>query len=405
MEQKIDGGYGWTVCAIACWLSASFGMADYGYSIIVGPLTKELKSSLAVISLGGELIPIVQYVFAPLYSLVGSTFGHRRALVVALILAPVSLACSGFVTNTWPFIVTYCILPGFFYGQMNLSAMSVTITYFDKKLDVANGLFKGAQTLGIMVHTMPVNYLALNYDHKLNSIYMMSLFVVCLLLMPFFYPSTKDVDPKQAMGNPRQPVDLVAAVLFYASIIFFWFGFYMTYTLVVEMIEFQSIRKITTNERGLIVLGHALANGSVRIIAPLVTHSFKIPPQLICACFSIINTMVMMAFSMVTDYYALLFLVFLCGVCNAPPSAFDAGIATQLLGPTRRGQALWILYMCMGIGHIPGAPLAGFFYKLFGVYFWSLTGSAVSYFIAACCNILSHLRCQRVAYEKMSSIR
>ena len=404
METKIDGGYGWTICAIACWMSASFGMADDGFSLIVGLLTKELNDSLALVSLGGALIATIQCILAPIYSLVGNLLGHREALTISLILAPISLGLSGFVTNTSLFIASYCIVPGLCYGQISLSALSIMISYFDKKLTIANGLFKGALTLGIVVHSMPVNYLALNYNPvKYNSMYMMSLFLTCLLLMPFFYPQTKSVHHAQGTSDDSQNKTFhpVPAFLFYISVLFYWIGFYMTYTLIVEMVEFQAIRKITSFERSVIVLGHAMANGSSRMVGPIISQYWNIPSQLMCACFLIVNICVTMGFIIVTDFYVLLTLVILFGICTGPSAAFDTGIALELLGPNRDELAISILYVCMGIGHMPGAPLAGYLYEISESYFWSLTGCALCHLISACCNILSDLYRQRIGYEKL----
>ena len=141
-------------------------MADFGFNIIVGPLTTEFNASLIVMLLGGQLIPTIQCLFGPIYSLIGSYMGHRKALVTSLVVTSISLGYSGFVTDTLLFIAFYCVVPGLCYGQINQSAMSILITYFDKKLAIVNGLYKGMWVLGALIHTMPLNYLALNYNLK-----------------------------------------------------------------------------------------------------------------------------------------------------------------------------------------------------------------------------------------------
>ena len=85
--MKPEGGYFWVVCAIACWLSSSFGTLEDTFSILLGPLAHEFQTSLAIMSLGGELIGMVQYVLAPLYGMVGKIVGYRRCLIVACVLA------------------------------------------------------------------------------------------------------------------------------------------------------------------------------------------------------------------------------------------------------------------------------------------------------------------------------
>ena len=82
---------------------------------------------------------------------------------------------------------------------------------------------------------------------------------------------------------------------FYASVVFYWIGYYLTYALFVEMVELQAKRAITSLERDFIVLGHAMANGSIRMISPIIGHFMNIPPQLLCACCLIINAFILVA--------------------------------------------------------------------------------------------------------------
>ena len=62
-----DGGYGWIICAIACVIAGSFGTMDFGFAVVLGPLTNYFDAPLEVMALGGDLIVVAQYCFAPLF--------------------------------------------------------------------------------------------------------------------------------------------------------------------------------------------------------------------------------------------------------------------------------------------------------------------------------------------------
>ena len=63
-----DGGYGWLVCLIASTVQMGIGGAEYGFGVILGPYAQHFKSSLSVISMGGELLLVMQFLLGPLYS-------------------------------------------------------------------------------------------------------------------------------------------------------------------------------------------------------------------------------------------------------------------------------------------------------------------------------------------------
>ena len=63
-----DGGYGWLVCLIASTVQMGIGGAEYGFGVILGPYAQHFKSSLSVISMGGELLLVMQFLLGPLHS-------------------------------------------------------------------------------------------------------------------------------------------------------------------------------------------------------------------------------------------------------------------------------------------------------------------------------------------------
>ena len=435
--MKPEGGYGWVVCAIACWLSSSFGTLEYTFSILIGPLAHEFHTSLTIMSLGGELIGIVQYVLAPLYGMVGKVVGYRRCLIVACVLAPISIGASAMVNDVTAYIFLYCVVPGLCVGQINLSGVMILNSYFDKKLVIAHGFYKGAMYLGVMLHSMSVNYLVLNYQHQYVSYYMMSVFLVGLLLMPFFYPFQKgNTDFEKESGTIESPpleleksgkakrkshsweeeiskfgfgsyimekiwkkLKEISAwsvignwhgCLFYLGVILYYTGFMMFYMLVVEMIESKVTREITPTKRGMITLTHSLVNGSFRMVSAFAAHYLNIQPQLLASFALMANVVVLVAFAFVNDYYWLLILVALFGMCSAPYSAFTAPTTISLFGTDASGQTLGVLYACLGLGCIPGAPLAGFVYEHLGNYQWTVLGSAMCYLLASIRNFSSY---------------
>ena len=172
MVSQLDGEYGWIVLVIACCLSIMFGTFDYGFSVILGPFAEHFKISTWILSLGGEMIVVIQHFFAPIFAYLGKRFGYRRTLIATCLVAPVSIAASGFAPDAYTFMALFCIVTGFCLGQMQLSSVMILNSYFDKKLVVAHGILTGSQTLGTAAMSVGIDFLAIDYGivhkHKIN---------------------------------------------------------------------------------------------------------------------------------------------------------------------------------------------------------------------------------------------
>ena len=178
--------------------------------------------------------------------------------------------------------------------------------------------------------------------------------------------------------------------LFYLGVVFYYTGFMMFYLLLVETFESKVTKEITTSERGMIIFVQSFANGVCRMVSAFTAHYFNINPQILASTALLGNAAVLTAFAFSTNYYVLLVLVVLFGMFNAPYSAFTAPTTIRLFGTEASGQTLGILYVCVGLGCIPGAPLAGFIFENLGSYRFAELGSALCYLLVAICNLCSH---------------
>ena len=181
MVSQPDGGYGWIVCAIACWISSCFGTFDYGFGVILGPSAEYFQMAPSIMSLGGELISIVQYLLAPAFAYLGGWFGYRKTLTVACAMATISIISSGFVKEAFTFITFFCIVPGLCFGQMMLSSTMILNTYFDKNLVLVHGFYTGAMTLGTTFPSVAINFLVMDYGLLQVTMFLASMFLVCFL--------------------------------------------------------------------------------------------------------------------------------------------------------------------------------------------------------------------------------
>ena len=334
MAELTKGLYGWVICAIACWISSSFGTIHNCFSIIIGPLVKEFDTSLVTMSAGWESIDALLFLMAPISAMIGKYLGHRTALTTSIILASTSIGCSALVKRDWQFILLYCILPGMCFSVMNICSVLTLITYFDEKFGIAMGLYKGSTRLGSVLHSMPINFLALHYGHEYNSVYMAILFLTCLSLMPLFYPNPVQKESR-AKTNTYEPIQnegfaIWTRWLFYVHLLFYRIGWAMIYGFIVELVEFQSIRKITTFERSLIIWTYTFVGGTYSILAPIIAYCLNIAPQLMVVIHLLLVSLIVMLLTTTTNFYCLLALVGVSGMCNVTTPTFAAPTSLAL---------------------------------------------------------------------------
>ena len=395
MASPPDGGYGWVILAIACYQSSSLGTLDFGFSVILGPFAQHFHTSTTILSLGGEMIGVIQYLLAPLFAHLGQHFGYRKTLIVACTVVPLSIASSGFVQDAYSFVVLFCLVTGLCFGQMLLSTVMILDTYFDKKLVLAHGFFTAAMTMGATLPSVVINFLAIDYGLTHVSMFLASMFLVCLLMMPFFYPFAPDPlmeeRSKQTTSKIRdwKTYCNFHGILFYGSVTLFYFGFMMSYMYLVEIVEYQSAEVITTTQRSLVVLTFSLVNAPAKVIVSLATNYFDIAPQLVASTGLFLNCAVLTSLAYVNSFYIQVALIALFGIFNAPTSAFTVPTAIKLFGKDNSDKAIGILYVCVGLGCIPGAPLTGLIFDQTETYMYGLFGSALLYLLAGSCNIVS----------------
>ena len=406
-----DGGYGWIVCGIACLISSAFGTMDYGFITMMGPLIEYFKTTPEVMSLGGSFISVVQYLFAPLFCDLARRFGPRVPLLFACLIAAGSIVTSTFPGDVSSFIILFCVVPGLCFGQMLLSSVMILNTYFDKKIVIAHGFFNAAMTLGTMLPSVIENILIKKIGIFYVTVFLGSIFILCTILLPFF-KSYKHVNEKHEDSNQHKGegvtktpshgsggrqtsiwsvVGNLHGILFFSSIILYWVAFNMSFMYLVEIVEFQSIPKVTLAQRSMVVFLFCLINGTSRVLAGFIATFAKIPPQLMASIGLIINSAVVVLIGVVNNYYYIMIFILLYGILVAPSSAFFAPTTIKLFGVEHSDRAIAIQYLCVGIGLIPGGPIGGIIFKMTQNYLATLSVSAVFFFLSAVCNIGSFL--------------
>jgi MFS family permease len=135
--------YGWWMVVVAgIGLCLSYGpVIVYSFSVFIKPLTLELHSSRASISLAFTLANLVQSISSPLTGRLADRFGARRVILVSTVIFALLLIFSHLLpAKLWSFYLFFCLLGFVGSGPAPIPYVKVISRWFDRHRGLALGL-------------------------------------------------------------------------------------------------------------------------------------------------------------------------------------------------------------------------------------------------------------------------
>ena len=415
-----DGGYGWVVCLIGSLIHAGIGGFEYSFGVILKPYADHYKASLSFVSFGGELAVIIQCLFGIVYANLAAKFGYQQVILVGCLASTLSFACCAMVSNIYLFVLTFCLIPGLGFG-LGVTGSTLTInSYFDSKRAIANGIFSGASSLGTMVLSYVMNWIIQSIGIFYIPVLFAGVFAFFCGLTIFMKPyehleprllQESDSEDDQTVNfdssDDERPFlerlksffhDFCAwryigtphGLLFIASVIFFYIGLNMAIIYMVEIVTYRLDKPMNPENRGYILMAYSLANGFGRILAGCVTDWFKIGPQLVSSVGVLIGSACLTLMLTASSWTTLLLLVGLQGLFFSSFSGLRATSTIRLFGAKNMTKCIGMMYVAIGIGSIPGAPISGWIFEATGGYDWVIVSATACYFLSFLCNLTSH---------------
>jgi MFS family permease len=143
MSERPRFFYGWWIVVVSA-IGLGLGYAPiivYSFGVFIKPLTQELHSNRASISLAFTLANLLQSVSSPLAGRLADRFGARRVILLSTVILAVLLVSSHLVSaKLWDFYVFYGLLGFVGSGPAPIPYVKVISRWFDRRRGLALGL-------------------------------------------------------------------------------------------------------------------------------------------------------------------------------------------------------------------------------------------------------------------------
>jgi MFS family permease len=143
MSERPKFFYGWWIVAVSA-IGLGLGYAPiivYSFGVFIKPLTQELHSNRASISLAFTLANLLQSVSSPLAGRLADRFGARRVILLSSVIFALLLVSSHLISpKLWDFYVFYGLLGFVGSGPAPIPYVKVISCWFDRRRGLALGL-------------------------------------------------------------------------------------------------------------------------------------------------------------------------------------------------------------------------------------------------------------------------
>lgn len=143
MTERPKFFYGWWIVAVSA-IGLGLGYAPiivYSFGVFIKPLTQELHSNRASISLAFTLANLLQSVSSPLAGRLADRFGARRVILLSSVIFALLLVSSHLLSpKLWDFYAFYGLLGFVGSGPAPIPYVKVISRWFDRRRGLALGL-------------------------------------------------------------------------------------------------------------------------------------------------------------------------------------------------------------------------------------------------------------------------
>jgi MFS family permease len=143
MSKRPRFFYGWWIVVVSA-IGLGLGYAPiivYSFGVFIKPLTQELHSNRASISLAFTLANLLQSVSSPLAGRLADRFGARRVILLSTVILALLLVSSHLLSaKLWDFYVFYGLLGFVGSGPAPIPYVKVISRWFDRRRGLALGL-------------------------------------------------------------------------------------------------------------------------------------------------------------------------------------------------------------------------------------------------------------------------
>jgi MFS family permease len=210
MSERPRFFYGWWIVVVSA-IGLGFGYAPiivYSFGVFIKPLTQELHSNRAGISLAFTLANLLQSVSSPLAGRLADRFGARRVILLSTVILALLLVSSHLLSaRLRDFYIFYGLLSFVGSGPAPIPYVKVISRWFDRRRGLALGLTMfGIGSGAILMPALAQRLIAMLGWRSTYMIIGLLVLVVSVPLVAFFLkesPEEMGLLPDGAIATPQ----------------------------------------------------------------------------------------------------------------------------------------------------------------------------------------------------------
>ena len=400
-----DGGWGWLIC-LACWIGwLVIGGITNSFGILLPSLKIYFHQNTRVMSMIGTLLAGICGFLGPAIACFINRFGLRAVYMAGSIVTAVSLFASTFSHNAYVFFATYGIFAGIGISLIVLPISIGCNYYFDKKLSLATGISKTGGGFGNIIFPPLVGFILETFDWK-AAVYFFAAIAIssgffAALIKPLEVIQTKrdkenvtkfddekmildSINPKSGetdsrhhevedTDDPKQRRILQRlvcsinldfwkdpAILFFLSSRFFGNLSSATFKMFLPLILVE--HQFSIVQASLMFTAYGVPNMFSRFIFGAIMDHPRVDCLVLNAISFISNAIILSIFAITDNFTALIIIVGLTGILNAPFQVNTSIALGKMLPIQKIASASGYSALAMGIGQIIGPVGAGYLF-------------------------------------------
>ena len=385
--------YGWVVAILGAFVLFIAGNFQYTFGVLVKPLIDRFGWSRAAISGGVTARSIAGGLVSPIAGTLGDRYGHRKLILIGIILVGLSFLLAAYITSLWQLYVFLGMLAGIGMSFIFVPLVSVTTQWFGTKSGLANGIVLSGFGWAQIIIPPAATYLILQYSWETCLIVLGIAVLVSgtvawhfirtppsIMPQPLTEPGERD-NPEVIETTARAMDDFTLSEALRTPALWQLFVVLLVtaacFQLVVIHIIVAAIDIGITPEAAAIILTiSGVTNTAGRLILGYL--STKIGNKVILAFCLAVQAVVLLLLAGVNDLHGFYILAAVYGLVYGGVFPLMPTLTGSLFGTRSMGAIFGIINAAYPLGGAIGPLLGGYIFDVTGSYQAAFTSAAIA---------------------------
>lgn len=363
-----DGGYGWVIVA-AVFLVHVFVLGNlYSFGVFYPVYIDAFNGNKASVAWVGSIGAGLMVGLGVKTGAWADQYGNDRIVFLGGCFVGAGFLLASYATELWHLYLTQGVLAGIGYSLAFIAGVSVVGQWFEKRRGLAVGIAVAGSGLGQFAISLITGKLidenGWRFALRILALICFAGLIICSLFIKRLIPRIKRVSAESPLVHFQ---DRNFTLLFLGSLLTS-LGMFMPYTHLLIYAEGHGVPKSSAVFiLSMVGISSAVGRIMVGLFADMYGRLFMFR---VCIFFGGASTLCWMACQTFGQLmaYGIIFGFFAGGVISLTP-----GVVAELFGIKKLGTVLGALYSSNALGNLLSAPIGGFLYDAYGMYYPSIS--------------------------------